>query len=169
MVDVPALERLHLILRRFNPGAEIFKAMNGKVDPMALLPAGFLDPGIIAPSRRFMIADSAPHEVETRAMTLLADAPLDWRAFDAWLRKIRLGHAESLLRVKGILNTADSQLPLVIHGVHHVLHTPVQLAAWPDDDRRSRIVLITRGLPAGVIEEAWANALPSLYAVCVAA
>jgi G3E family GTPase len=116
-----------------------------------------------------MIADTAPHEVETSAISLLAEAPLEWRPFDAWLRKIRLTYAEELLRVKGILNTADSQLPLVIHGVHHVLHTPVQLAAWPDDDRRTRIVLITRGLAKGVIEEAWANALPSLYAAREAA
>jgi G3E family GTPase len=169
MTDAPALERLRLTLRQLNPGAEILTALNGELDPAALLPAGFLDPAMIVPSRRFMIADTAPHEVETRAISLAADAPLNWRAFDAWLRKIRLAHAEQLLRVKGILNTADSQLPLVIHGVHHVLHTPVQLAAWPDDDRRSRIVLITRGLPKGVIEEAWANALPSLYAARVAA
>jgi G3E family GTPase len=169
MVDAPAMERLRVALRRLNPGAEIFTALNGEVDAAALLPAGFLDPGMIVPPRRFMIADTAPHEVETRAISLLADAPLNWRAFDAWLRKIRLTHAEQLLRVKGILNTADSQLPLVIHGVHHVLHTPVQLAAWPDDDRRSRIVLITRGLEKGLIETAWANALPSLYDARVAA
>jgi G3E family GTPase len=169
MADAPSLEGLRVALRRLNPGAEIFTALNGEIDPAALLPAGFLDPGMIVPARRFFTADTAPHEVETRAISLTADAPLDWRAFDAWLRKIRLAHAEQLLRVKAILNTADSQLPLVIHGVHHVLHTPVQLAAWPDDDRRTRIVCITRGLPKGVIEEAWANALPSLYAARVAA
>jgi G3E family GTPase len=169
MTGAPALERLHVALRRLNPGADFFSAVNGEVDPMALLPPGFLDPGMIVPARRFFAADAAPHEVETCAISLLAAAPLDWRAFDAWLRKIRLGHAEQLLRVKGILNTADSELPLVIHGVHHVLHTPVQLAAWPDDDRRSRIVLITRGLPKGLIEAAWANALPSLYAASMAA
>jgi G3E family GTPase len=156
-------------LRVLNPGAEIFESVNGAVDAAALLPPGFLEPGMIVPARRFMVADGPAHEFETRAISLVADAPLNWRAFDTWLRKIRLGHAEQLLRVKGILNTADCQLPLVIHGVHHVLHTPVQLAAWPDDDRRSRIVLITRGLPAGVIETEWANALPTLYAASIAA
>jgi len=169
MVDAPALARLRLALRRLNPGADFFSAVNGAVDPAALLPPGFLDVKMIRPARRFFAADTAPHEVETRAISLLAESPLDWRAFDVWLRKIRLGNAEQLLRVKGILNTADSQLPLVIHGVHHVLHTPVQLAAWPDDDRRSRIVLITRGLAKGVIEAAWAKALPSLYAIPKAA
>jgi len=163
------LERLRAKLLALNPAASLFEAINGAVDPVALLPPGFLDPSVIVPARRFMIADGPAHEFETRAISLTADVPLKWRAFDAWLRKIRLGHAEQLLRVKGILNTADSALPLVIHGVHHVLHTPVQLAAWPDDDRRSRIVLITRGLPAGLIDAEWANALPSLYAVSRAA
>jgi G3E family GTPase len=155
-------------IRALNPGAEIFEAVNGAVDPAVLLPPGFLDPGMIVQARRFMIADGPTHEVESRARSLIADRPLNWRTFDIWLRKIRLANAEQLLRVKGILNTADSELPLVIHGVHHVLHTPVQLAAWPDADRRSRIVLITRGLAAGVIEAEWANALPSLYAASVA-
>jgi len=35
---------------------------------------------------------------------------------------------------------------VVIHAVQHVAHRPVELAAWPDDDRRSRLVFITRGL-----------------------
>jgi G3E family GTPase len=169
MVDAAALADLRAVLAGLNPGAEIFEAVNGAVDPAALLPAGFLDPGMIVPARRFFTADAAPHGLETRAISLVAEAPLNWRAFDAWLRKIRLGHAEQLLRVKGILNTTDSDLPLVIHGVHHVLHTPVQLAAWPDEDRRSRIVLITRGAQKGVIEAEWANALPGLYAASIAA
>ena len=33
-----------------------------------------------------------------------------------------------------------------IHGVHHVFHPPVALREWPDADRRSRIVFITRGI-----------------------
>ena len=33
-----------------------------------------------------------------------------------------------------------------IHGVHHVFHPPVALSEWPDADRRSRIVFITRGI-----------------------
>jgi Cobalamin synthesis protein cobW C-terminal domain len=40
-------------------------------------------------------------------------------------------------------------------GVHHVLHPPVELSAWPDADRRSRIVFITRGLERAEVEETW--------------
>ena len=37
---------------------------------------------------------------------------------------------------------------MVIHGVQHVFHPPVELKAWPDDDRRTRIVFITRNITA---------------------
>ncbi len=50
-----------------------------------------------------------------------------------------------LLRVKGIVNIAECpDEPLVIHGVQHVFHPPLRLSRWPSDDRRTRIVFITR-------------------------
>jgi G3E family GTPase len=57
------------------------------------------------------------------------------------------------LRVKGILNVTEAEGPVVVHGVQHVFHPPVVLEAWPSEDRRSRIVFITRDLPQSVIEE----------------
>jgi len=57
-----------------------------------------------------------------------------------------------LLRVKGIVNVSGRPGPLVIQGVQHIFHPPVELAAWPNDDRRTRIVFITRGLDARAIE-----------------
>jgi G3E family GTPase len=44
---------------------------------------------------------------------------------------------------------------VVIHGVHHVFHPPVRLERWPDADRTSRIVFITRDLPGALIEQSW--------------
>ena len=40
-----------------------------------------------------------------------------------------------------------------MHGVHHVFHPPVLLAGWPDQERRSRIVFITRGVGRAEVEE----------------
>jgi len=68
---------------------------------------------------------------------------------------LRQQRGEDLLRVKGILHLREEALPVVIHGVHHVFHPPVQMKAWPDDDRRSRIVFITRGLERAEVEETW--------------
>ena len=49
-----------------------------------------------------------------------------------------------------ILESPDK--PAVIHGVQHVFHPPSWLAHWPSDDRRSRIVFITRRVPRGWVE-----------------
>src|SRR5438132_1042 len=81
--------------------------------------------------------------------TGLADpAPIVQR----WLARLRRAHGENLLRVKGILNLVGERAPVAIHGVHHVFHPPVLLSAWPDADRRSRIVFITRGIDRTEIE-----------------
>jgi G3E family GTPase len=39
-----------------------------------------------------------------------------------------------------------------VHGVQHLVHPPVHMTAWPDADRRSRLVFIVDGLDRGLIE-----------------
>ncbi len=83
--------------------------------------------------------------------------PLDWNAVSGWLAMLRGARGPDLLRVKGILHLREEAGPVVIHGVHHVFHPPVRLDVWPDPDRRSRIVFITRDLPRAAIEAAAAG------------
>jgi G3E family GTPase len=64
-------------------------------------------------------------------------------------------HGDALLRVKGILNVADAVTPVAVHAVQHLVHPPRHLGAWPDADRRSRLVFITRGLDLAVIERSF--------------
>jgi G3E family GTPase len=47
--------------------------------------------------------------------------------------------------VKGLLNVGGEG-PLLVDAVQHVVHPAVHLAAWPDEDHRSRLVLIGRRL-----------------------
>jgi G3E family GTPase len=180
MADAAAEVRVAATLRRFNPLAPILRARQGAIDAAELLPRDFLQPSEaaspidawISPSdRRSTLraehvdaAAAANHADATQAVSLVADTPLRWRAFDTWLRGIRIAHAAQLLRVKGLLNVAESSTPIVIQGVEHVVHPPVALDRWPDQDRRTRIVLITRGLPHGTIQASWAQALPALLA-----
>ena len=51
-----------------------------------------------------------------------------------------------LLRVKGILNVAGCRGPVVVQYVQHLAHPPVELESWPDQNRNSRIVFITRNI-----------------------
>ena len=61
-------------------------------------------------------------------------------------------YGSGLLRIKGLLNVKEIDRPLVIHGVQHVFHPPVRLEAWPDGDRRSKLVFITRDLEPEMFE-----------------
>jgi G3E family GTPase len=51
-----------------------------------------------------------------------------------------------------MLNVADAEAPVAIHAVQRLVHPPVHMAAWPDDDRRSRLVFIVDGLSRELIE-----------------
>ena len=44
----------------------------------------------------------------------------------------------------------------MLNGVQHVVHPPEHLRAWPDEDRRSRIVFIGRGIEREELERSLA-------------
>lgn len=92
------------------------------------------------------------HGDKIRAFTLATERPISTSALEMFIDLLRSAHGPKLLRVKGILQLVeDPEHPVVIHGVQHVFHPPAKLAAWPDEDRRSRLVFITYDLPEGFI------------------
>jgi G3E family GTPase len=95
------------------------------------------------------------HDAGITSFVLAFDEPLDWMTVSRWLAYLRRARGEDLLRVKGILNLYGEETPVVIHGVHHVFHPPVALAKWPDADRRSRIVFITRRIARQEVLALW--------------
>nr|WP_247653792.1 GTP-binding protein [Labrenzia sp. PHM005] len=103
------------------------------------------------------------HSAAIRAFTLSTDRPVSASALEMFLDLLRSAHGPKLLRVKGIVQLAeDPERPVVIHGVQHVFHPPATLEAWPDDDRRTRMVFITKDLPEGFVRkifEAFSGAL----------
>jgi G3E family GTPase len=55
--------------------------------------------------------------------------------------------------MKGILNLAGHpDRPAVVHGVQHVFHPLQWLERWPSEDRRTRLVFITRDVEQETIE-----------------
>ncbi|WP_109479426.1 GTP-binding protein [Paraburkholderia sp. C35] len=93
------------------------------------------------------------HDDEIRAFCFVIDDPVPDRVLTEWLDMLLSLMGPSMLRIKGILNVKGLETPVVIHGVQHVFHPLQQLDAWPDDDRRSRIVFITRAVERATIEE----------------
>jgi G3E family GTPase len=104
-------------------------------------------------------AQESGHREGIGSTTLLAEAPLRWRELDLWLGRLQRRHGDELLRIKGIVNVDGEDRPVVVHGVQSVAHVPVALDEWPSADRRTRIVIIFRGIDGEALQESWASFL----------
>jgi G3E family GTPase len=162
------VETLRAVLRDANPAAPILLGPHGAMDAASLFPPLFFDQNQSVPTahRSSLFADSVdPDHVGCYGtVSLFADQPLRWPAFDNWLRRIRINYADQLLRVKGMLDIDGADGPVVVQGVHHVLNAPVELDEWPDGARKSRLVLITDRATIATVRESWAAALPGMTA-----
>ncbi|PPD45602.1 MAG: GTP-binding protein [Methylocystis sp.] len=97
------------------------------------------------------------HDDHIQAFCLTGDIPFTPPSFDIFIDLLRHTHGPRLLRVKGIVALSDEpERPVVIHGVQHVFHPPHRLDAWPDDDRRTRIVFIVKDLDRKFVEGLYA-------------
>ncbi|MEA1830898.1 GTP-binding protein [Methylobacterium durans] len=164
-LDPGAAGRLRARLQTLNPGAVI----DGTDVPAAdLLGGPFGLEGARADLRAWLgeaVPDvrAAPqpqdvnrHDASIRAFSLTNDAPVSRAALEMFLDLLRSSQGSKLLRLKGLVAVADDpERPLVLHGVQHVLHAPISLPAWPDQDRRSRLVLIVRDLDPAFVGQLW--------------
>ena len=91
------------------------------------------------------------------ASCLTFEQPVDAALFETCLAMLMEFRGEDLLRVKGIINVAGMDRPMVIHGVQHVFHPPEILDEWPSADRRSKIVIIARELEIDAIRSCFAS------------
>ena len=91
------------------------------------------------------------------------DEPIDWAAFSVWLTMLLQGRGEDVLRVKGIVSVPGLDGPVVINRVQHIIHPPIHLDRWPDDDRRSRIVFITRDMTRDDLESSLVSRFQSSH------
>ncbi len=98
------------------------------------------------------------HDDRIRAFCFTADKPIPWSTFTLWMELLASSGGENLLRVKGLVHVEESEKPVVIHGVQHVFHPPLILEEWPSEDRRTRMVFITRDIERATVEKLF-NAL----------
>lgn len=167
IASAAARDGLLALLAAVNPTARIAQASHGAIDPALVFEGPAWEPGASDMSGWLphpLFAEAAParthaelkgprlrygkeaHEVEAVCLTL--EAPAAWSAITTWLNALISLRGNDILRLKGLLNIEGRAGPVVVQGVQHLLHPPAELAVWPDKDRRSRIVVIGRDLPA---------------------
>ncbi|MGF1594524.1 MAG: CobW family GTP-binding protein [Kiloniellaceae bacterium] len=175
LADAEGRAALEARLRALNPAAPIYPVTQGEIDPALLFNAGLYDPATkTADVQAWLKAeaygqahehghehehghghhhhDVNRHDDSIRAFCLTYEKPLDWDRFNSWVEMLITLYGSDILRIKGILNVGGVEQPIVIHGVQHVFHPPARLAAWPDGDRRSRLVFIVRDLKPEMFE-----------------
>jgi G3E family GTPase len=132
------VERLIRHLQELNPRAAIDVAVAG-----ALAADRLIAP---ATAERSSFIAEAEHSDGIASFVLERQKPMQWPAFTRAMETLIVLRGGDLLRVKGILNVAGCQGPVVVQYVQHLAHPPVELQSWPDQNRNSRIVFITRNI-----------------------
>jgi G3E family GTPase len=150
-------ERLRRRLERLNPAAAIEEAIYGQVEPWFIASlrtraALRIDAAGQAPDACFADVHEKPGRRPVNTFAITLHKPVEWAAFGIWLSLLVYKHGAALLRIKGILRIAGSDLPVLIHGVQHLIHPPEHLPEWPDDASSSHVVFIALGLERQTVE-----------------
>jgi G3E family GTPase len=166
LADEGAVERLRAKLSALNPAATVALADEDTAIDASLLTDDLHDETTRAEETRRWLESKAPeehshHHVEgddeaIRSFLLTAHAPLDWAAFGLWLSMLLNRHGAKILRLKGLVAIAGQDSPVVIQGVQHLVHKPMHLAGWPGGDRRTRLVVIAKGIDPALVQRSFA-------------
>jgi G3E family GTPase len=175
LASAAAIEGLRARLVALNPTAPILPVAHGRADPAALFGLGLYDPQTKTLEVQRWLRDEAlteteheheeahehpdvnRHDARIRAFCVTRERPVSWAALSAWLDALAEMRGDDLLRLKAIVAVAERpDEPVLLHAVQHVFHPPVLLPGWPSEDRRTRMVFITRDLPQETIEKTFA-------------
>jgi len=165
-----AIAALRTRLARINPGAQIHTVVQGGVEPRALFGAAIhrgetggetvkhwlreADFVSAESHQEHHHHDDAPdvnrHDDHIGAFCVYYDEPVSAAGLEMWLNMLAALRGAKLLRVKGLVNVEGK--PVAVHAVQTLIHEPVVLENWPDEERRSRLVFITRDMARAEIE-----------------
>jgi G3E family GTPase len=168
--DLSISARVNELLDRLaaiNPRARLELVQNGEIDPGTLFPsspnAAISDLIGWQEQRRGHHEHRRHHDhshhdrVSTVALRLTERISL--QKFCGWLDETIAAYGDDVLRIKGILNVEGRAKPVVVHGVQRVFHPAIELEAWPDEDRSSRLVFILYDIEPHILVRSLRQAL----------
>jgi G3E family GTPase len=170
------IRRVHAI----NPAASTMVAEHGAVEACRLVGCGLFAASARQPDLGRWLAGgdvatlqasaapqdaaderNAPHHRHTgdvRTFSFVHDRPIALGTLQGFLEMVARHLGADLLRVKGLVDVAERPgSPAIVQGAQELMHALAWLPAWPGEDRRTRIVFITRGIASRDIEDAFAT------------
>jgi len=158
LASAAQLSALATRLRRINPLSPVYEIANGEIDPELLIGGNGSEARTVDPD---WARDAGGHrhhahgaEGEVESFCVTRNTPIEGRALRRWLASLISLRGADLLRIKGFVDVAGVDRPVVIQGVQHLFHPPTTLDAWPGGHRRTEIVIIARNILRDGVERA---------------
>jgi len=163
LVEPAALDEAIRSVRQINPGVPVLvQRPDSPLDER--LTASGIERSLADPneSNRWLSGFLSLHSVrhpQVRHAVLQWSAPVSRALFLTGMAQLQEAHHRGLLRIKGLVRFEGESLPCAVHGVHRDLYPIEPLAAWPDGDHRSWLVLIVRDLDPEILVQALRRSL----------
>jgi G3E family GTPase len=163
-------------LRKLNPSARLLTTHRGEAKAEHLFNTGLYDATTKSPDVMGWLAiegveraeqakhnhqhhdhhhhhDVSRHDAHIRSFAFRDTRPISQQGLELFLELLTSYHGPNLLRMKGIILMADNPAqPLAVHAVQHVLHPPVRMAGWPNDEIETKVVFIVKDIEKAAIE-----------------
>jgi G3E family GTPase len=164
LVTEQQLSQLKQRLQEINPRAPTRAALNGEIELAFLIDVGLRRTRAdLEEVERWLGADEHDehghvhrHDETVQTFVLRFGEPMTWPAFAQCMEVLTALRGPDLLRVKGLVNVAGKTGPMVVQGVQHLFHPPIELSGWPGPDHNTRLVFITRGIPRKTVADLFA-------------
>lgn len=149
-----------------NSSAEIYTAEYGRIEADRLFRRNLFEPGDdeagvfkwLLPTRQDSGGGVRGDHGRYRSHVLSARDPISLAGASVFLNRLVNREREQLLRIKGILCTRERpQDPAVVHAVRDKFYPVQWLAAWPDSERTSHLVVIGQSLDTRWLDEAFSR------------
>ena len=173
LVDEARTAALEARLHELNPRAPIKRAVNGEIELAFLIDVALRSTqSRLEDVERWMGPEEHAedhghyghdehghahrHDTNVISFCLRFQAPFTWTSFSQCMEVLGTLRGADLFRVKGLVNVTGHKGPLIVQGVQHLFHPPIELDKWPSDDHETRIVFITRGITEVMVRNLFA-------------
>jgi len=96
------------------------------------------------------------HDPSINSFVMVKEDPISLNTLNMFLEGLTKEAGPDLLRVKGIIHVRErSDQPAVIQGAQQIFHSIDWMDKWPSEDKRTRIVFITRNIDQAYIEDTY--------------
>ena len=96
------------------------------------------------------------HDPSINSFVIIKENPVSLNTLSMFLEGLTKEAGPDLLRVKGIIHVAEHpEKPAVIQGAQQIFHSIDWMDKWPSEDKRTRIVFITRNIDKEYIEDTY--------------